>query len=123
MSNEVTTVDNNIVETDFNESRRTIQEIIVTADKAIQEVSDLAFQSQSPAFYRELSSLLKTQIEASRDLVGIHKTKREIQGGQVQRPTQTQNNLIVTSAELLNTIIKQNKIEEIVVEESEIKDA
>lgn len=102
---------NELVEIDFHESRENLKEIIQTTDKAIAEVADLAYQSQSPRFYEALNGLLKTQIEANRDAVAIHKVRKDIHGKEPPKE-HTQNNLIVTSADILN-MIYQNSIKEI----------
>jgi hypothetical protein len=87
---------------DFDTVRNNLLELIDVGKDAIGNVADLADQSQAFKYYEVLNGLLKTAIEGNRELLNIHKTKKDIGG--VAAPKVVKNQLIVTSAEMLALI-------------------
>jgi len=98
---------------DFDRARNNLIEASQRTNNAIAEVVDLASMSQSARMYEVLSALIKTQIEASRELMALQKQARDIHKTESpEDKTIVNNNLILTTAELqevLGRIEKEKK--------------
>jgi hypothetical protein len=106
-----TAEDNN----DYEYARQNIYRVIETGANALDELAQVAAQSQHPRAYEVLTNLVKTMVEANKDLMHIKKTKVEIQrmsddpadnnmGG-----NKVQNNLFVGSTAELQKFISGMK--------------
>lgn len=94
-------------ETDINYVRSMMYDTIATTKEAIDEILDIAKQSQHPRAFEVVGGLLNTMREANKDLVNLHKTKRELR--QEDKPDDTNivnNNLFVGSTKDLLEMIK-----------------
>lgn len=87
---------------DFDCARENIHEILKVGQEAVATCAQIADQSQSDKYYIALNGLLKTSIEANKELVGLHKTKKDIVG--VEAPKNVTNQVIVTSAKMLEIL-------------------
>lgn len=63
---------------DMAYARKKMRKIISVAEDASMELAQIASDTQQPRAYEVLANLLKTTSEATRDLLGTHKTKAEI---------------------------------------------
>ena len=87
---------------DFNMAHDNIQEISKIGMEAISSLGILCEQAQNDKFYAALASLVRAANETQRDLLELHKKKKELLG---QEPPRTINNtLVMTSAEMLKQI-------------------
>lgn len=59
-------------------ARIKMRKMISIAEDATTELAQIAADTQQPRAYEVLANLLKTTSEATRDLLGTHKTKAEI---------------------------------------------
>ena len=96
---------------DFERARENVEEVIDSADTAIDELAGIANQSQHPRAYKVLSQLLKTKLECSREIMTLHRDLRDAQAADERRGDQpTVNNLFVgSSAELLAMLENEKK--------------
>ena len=95
---------------DYEYARQNIYRVIETGANALDELAQVAAQSQHPRAYEVLTNLVKTMVEANKDLMHLKKTKVEIQkisddpvdtmGG-----NKIQNNLFVGSTTELQKFI------------------
>lgn len=94
------------VNDDFELARTNLMDTIANAQEAIATVMQLADQSQSPRFYEVLSSLLKTSVDANKELLALQKSVREVTKGESTSGGQKtiNNNLIITTEELRKII-------------------
>jgi uncharacterized protein YsxB (DUF464 family) len=97
---------------DFNIARANIYEIIENGNFAIQKLSQIADSSQHPRAFEVLSTLMKTMLDANKDLLDIQKKVREIQD--VDKPHSEEaksvtNNLFVGSTAELQKVIENMK--------------
>lgn len=98
---------------DFNQARQNIMDVIDTAKDAIENVSDLALQSQDNKYYDSLTSTMKVMLEANRDLIDMHqKIKKLTEDIPVPKPNQVQNNLFVGSTAELTKFLADLKKKE-----------
>jgi hypothetical protein len=98
---------------DFTVARQNIHNIIESGTQALDELLMVASQSQHPRAYEVISTLIKTLIDANKDLLTLQKNIREINASEenVATPRTINNNLIVTTAELTKMIeTARNKI-------------
>ena len=98
-------------EEDFNTARQNLLSTIETTNESIKDLIDLAQQSQHPKVYEALSGFLKTNIEANRELLKLHKEIRDLQkqdgsAPQQQGTTNIQNNnlFVGTTADLMKLL-------------------
>ncbi len=104
----------NDAESDYTLARQTFRNLIVQGNLAMEDMKELARQSESPRAYEVFSTMMKTISETTKDLYDLHKkTKdlKEIRG----KPTQPDGAINVdravfvgTTADLLKKI-KENK--------------
>ncbi len=94
---------------DFERARENVEEVIDSADTAIDELAVIANQSQHPRAYEVLSQLLKTKLECSREIMTLHRDLRDALPSD-ERDKPTVNNLFVgSSAELLSMLENEKK--------------
>jgi hypothetical protein len=94
---------------DLNQARQDIKEIAAIGKEAVKEAADLAFQSQHDKLYMALSSVMKSTIEANRELIDVHKSKRELMGTTANTEQITNNLFVGSTAELLDLLDKEKK--------------
>lgn len=92
---------------DIELAKSNIQNIIELGDDAVKEMVTIAKQSESPRAFEVVSTLMKTLLDANRDFVEVSSKKRyareEAAGGKKETNV-TNNNLIVSTADLLKMI-------------------
>jgi hypothetical protein len=59
-------------------ARRKMRNVIKVAEDAMTELAVIASDTQQPRAYEVLANLLKTTAEATKELIGTHKTRAEI---------------------------------------------
>lgn len=94
---------------DIELARQNVKNIIEQGDEALREMIDLAKQSESPRAFEVASTLMKTLLDANRDFVEMSSKKKfakeELMGvAQKNEGGVTNNNLIITTADLLKMI-------------------
>lgn len=111
MTNDLTKVEPQEVATseareDFVETRQNYEQLAGVATKSVNELSQLAEQSQSPRFYEVLAETLRVASELNDKRLDQHKKIKDLQG--TQGPQQVTNQIVMTSAAMLE-MIKGNK--------------
>lgn len=98
---ELVTLPKEDVHEDFSFAREKIYTTIEVATTALDELKHLAKTSQHPRAYEVLATLAKNIIEANKDLLDLHKKKKEITEQPVgtDGPQTINNNLFMTTAE------------------------
>jgi hypothetical protein len=92
---------------DFDIARENLLNLVDEAKSAVNRVSEMATVSQTWQYYNVLNGAIKTAVEANEKLIQIHKTRREI-GEPAQSPRTVKNQLIVTSADMLTMLQKDD---------------
>ena len=98
---------------DIEQARGNIKNIIEQGDDALKEMISLAKQSESPRAFEVASTLMKTLLDANKDFVEMSTKKKyaiEEKNGpkEAAQPNVTNNNLIVSTADLLKMIKDNN---------------
>jgi len=93
---------------DIEQARGNIKNIIEQGDDALKEMIELAKQSESPRAFEVASTLMKTLLDANKDFVEMSTKKKyakeEKNGASNTPPNVTNNNLILSTADLLKMI-------------------
>jgi len=98
--------------TDFEMARSNIHEIIQNGSFAIEKLSQIADQSQHPRAFEVLGSLMKTMLDANKDLLALQKQIREISASDApinDEAKSVTNNLFVGSTTELQKMIENVK--------------
>lgn len=94
---------------DFNMARANIHEIIQNGTFAIEKLAQIADQSQHPRAFEVLSTLMKTMLDANKDLLDIQKKIKEIQAASEPHSDEAKsvtNNLFVGSTAELQKVLE-----------------
>ena len=98
---------------DLEKARQNIQDVMETGQDAMKEMLEIAKQSEHPRAFEVVSTLMKTVLDANKDFADMSSKKRfvkeEINGPKEAAQTNvTNNNLIVSTADLLKMIKGDN---------------
>lgn len=94
---------------DLEDVRQNIKGVLETGDEALKEMLEIAKQSEMPRAFEVVSTLMKTMLDANKDLADIS-TKKKFVKEEINGPKEaaqqnvTNNNLIVSTADLLKMI-------------------
>lgn len=96
---------------DFSYARANIRDIIDTGTDSLQKLAEIADQSQHPRAFEVLSTLMKTIVDANKDLLELQKKIRDIEAPNKQNDSNniTTNNLFVGSTAALQKMIQGMK--------------
>lgn len=97
---------------DFEMARANIHEIIQNGSYAIEKLAQIADSSQHPRAFEVLGTLMKTMLDANKDLLDIQKKIRDISSADAPTNDQAQqvtNNLFVGSTSELQKVIENMK--------------
>lgn len=80
---------------DFEAARNNIASLIAKGEEAVDGILHLAKEAEHPRAYEVASTLIKTMVEANKDLLELHKKKKELEKEDYEGPrTQVQNNTV-----------------------------
>lgn len=99
-------------ESDFDEIRTNLKNLIETATNAVEGLMEVASESDEPRAYEVLSDLIKTAMEANKNLLDIHKKKKDIKTTAPGPALVQKNTINVSSSDLLKMIKEQKKLRE-----------
>lgn len=98
---------------DIELAKSNIENIINLGDDAVREMTEIAKQSESPRAFEVVSTLMKTLLDANKDYVEMSTKKRYAKEEDQSSQTQvTNNNLIVSTSDLLKMIKGEKDIDE-----------
>ena len=106
--NETPSTDND-VDDDYKYARENLKEIIDSAQQSIADLASIASTSESPRAYEVLSTMMKTIVDANKDLLDIHKSVKKLKEDTDSAPKNVTNALFVGSTSDLMNLIKDNK--------------
>jgi len=94
-----------VVVQDFDKARENLNDISDTAMSALADASVLASQSQNDKMYSALASLIRAVNETQRDMMDLHKRKKDLLPQERDvGPKHVTNQLIMTTNEVLKII-------------------
>lgn len=97
------------IEDDADFTRSNMRDLIEKGTGALDEMLIIADQSQNARAYEVIATLLKTLVEANKDLMTVHESKQRLRTKDTEKPAGvTNNNLFVGStSELARKLLKQ----------------
>ena len=75
---------------DYDLARKTFRALIDKGNNAIEDLTDLAKQSESPRAYEVLSTLMKTVSDTTKDLYDLQKKTKDLNKEDKSRPQDEQ---------------------------------
>ena len=81
--------EDNDVEADYNLSRRTFRSLIDKGNAAMENLTDLAKESESPRAYEVLATMMRTIADTTKDLYDLQKKTKDLKGARRDEPTVT----------------------------------
>ena len=108
-----TTVDDDQADRDFQYARDNFYNVIEKGSQALEEMLDLAKASEHPRAYEVVSTIMKTLVDANKDLVSMSDKKAEEKKADEGDGKQvTNNNLFVGSTAELQQMLKDMRNDE-----------
>jgi hypothetical protein len=94
---------------DFDLARNTLRNLINKNEAVITDLVDLARNSEHPRAYEVVGQLIKAQSDIAKDLMGIHKQKKDLEGNTENNNIRTQNNIVFagSTSDLMKMISAQ----------------
>ena len=113
-SNSSTIVEVNQVHDDFEYARGNMINTIEKGNEALQGILDVASMGQHPRAYEVAANLVKTMVEANKELLDLQKKKKEIEKIEAKvNPQTVNNNLFVGSTAELLKALKSNNMKDV----------
>lgn len=102
------------IEADYNLSRRTFRSLIDKGNAAMENLTDLAKESESPRAYEVLATMMRTIADTTKDLYDLQKKTKDLKGARRDEPTVTVEKAVFvgTPSDLLKRI-KEQKNEDV----------
>jgi hypothetical protein len=94
------------VDRDYKYARENFISIIESGTRALEDLLDVATQSQHPRAYEVLAATMKTLIDANKDLVELSRKQKEMDTPK-QPDSKVTNNLFVGSTADLQKVLKE----------------
>lgn len=84
---------------DFQIARQNLKRLLLDGEEALDGILDLARQGEHPRAYEVAGQLVKTLVDANKDLINIHKQKKDLEDKPVTRdePKTVNNTVFVGS--------------------------
>lgn len=95
------------IDADYQYARDNLRSIIDSAQASIEDLSSIASTSESPRAYEVLSSLIKTIVDANKDLLELQRKVQLLKDESDSKPNNVTNALFVGSTAELSKLIKQ----------------
>ena len=100
---------NDEIDADYQYARDNLRRIINAAQASIEDLSSIASTSESPRAYEVLSGLIKTIVDANKDLLELQRKVKLLKQEEDSKPQNVTNALFVGSTTELQKLIKKNK--------------
>ena len=101
-------------EEDYRLARKTFRQLINKGNDAIEGISDLAKESESPRAYEVMATLMKTVADTTKDLYALQKMTKDLKAEDKARPQEEQRInvekavFVGSTAELLRQVKNEN---------------
>ena len=87
-------------ETDYNYTRENYYNLIERNQDAVEEMLELAKQSAHPRAFEVVGQLIKSGLEANKELMNLHKTKKDLTTEKTPNQVTNQAVFVGSTAEL-----------------------
>jgi hypothetical protein len=102
------------IKADYNLSRRTFRDLINKGNAAMESLTDLAKESESPRAYEVLATMMRTIADTTKDLYDLQKKTKDLKGeDKKEQPNVTVEKAVFVGSptELLKKIKEDQKSE------------
>jgi hypothetical protein len=91
---------------DFTVARETLRDMITKNEDVINDLVSIAKQSEHPRAFEVVAELVKAQTGLAKELMTLHKIKKDVDGEQEPSKIGTQNNIVFagSTADLMKMI-------------------
>lgn len=99
------------VEDDYQLARQTMRKLLMKGESTLDELINLAKNSEHPRTYEVTGQMMKTLSDVSKDLLNLQKQLKDIEGPTENRqPIGTQNNIVFAGSthELIKILNKKD---------------
>lgn len=93
-------------ETDFQYARENLYNLIERGQDGLEELLEIAKQSQHPRAFEVVGQMIDKLANTNKELLNLHKTKKDIQAEKASGPTNVTNALFVGSTSELQKLLK-----------------
>ena len=87
-------------ETDYNYTRENYYNLIERNQDAVEEMLEIAKQSEHPRAFEVVGQLIKSGLEANKELMNLHKTKKDLTTEKTPNQVTNQAVFVGSTAEL-----------------------
>ena len=94
---------------DYNYARENYYNLIERNQDAVEEMLEIAKQSEHPRAFEVVGQLIKSGIDANKELMGLHKTKKELSIEKSGPGVAVNNAVFVGSTAELQKLLKAKK--------------
>ena len=94
---------------DYNYARENYYNLIERNQDAIEEMLEIAKQSEHPRAFEVVGQLIKSGLDANKELMTLHKTKKELSIEKGGSTTNVNNAVFVGSTADLQKLLKANR--------------
>jgi hypothetical protein len=111
-----TTHEEDDIKADYNLSRRTFRSLIDKGNAAMENLTDLAKESESPRAYEVLATMMRTIADTTKDLYDLQKKTKDLKGeDKKDQPNVTVEKAVFvgSTAELLQRVKEEKKNEKL----------
>ena len=97
-------------EDDYQLARNTMRSLLIKGEDTLNEISNLAKNSEHPRTYEVTGQMIKTLSDVAKDLIGLQKQVKELQINQDVPKIGTQNNVVFAGSthELMKILGKKD---------------
>lgn len=97
------------VKKDLDFVRKNYLDVIETGNEALIEMVMLAKSSEHPRAFEVVATLMKTILDANKDLVTLHKDKKAMEKKEDGPQTQniTNNNMLISKEDLMKQVLEK----------------
>lgn len=107
-----------LIDDDFEQARAALKDMVVKGQDAVNNIMNIARQSDHPRAFEVTGQLIKTVAETAKDLLALQKQKKELSIGLpgAEQPKQigTQNNIVFTGSTTDLIKMLKNKDEKVI---------
>jgi hypothetical protein len=103
------------IKADYNLSRRTFRDLINKGNQAMESLTDLAKESESPRAYEVLATMMRTVADTTKDLYDLQKKTKDLRDdGKKEQPNVTVEKAVFVGSptDLLKRIKEEQKSSE-----------
>lgn len=102
------------IKADYNLSRRTFRDLITKGNQAMETLTDLAKESESPRAYEVLATMMRTVADTTKDLYDLQKKTKDLRGEDKKETTVTVEKAVFVGSpsDLLKKIKEEQKLSE-----------